>query len=174
MDENPPDTDDVIDQISFRHPSYKYVQVIRHSSALLFPLLMIGGGGGLLFMYNWARYLTLGYCLLSLVHSLAVLSYGSIVYLPALFKISRELNDMGADQADLAIEARFGALVVVAFVLVAAVYPVIVAVLLLIPPVNRAFRGEPAAQPPADRFPIDDLDDYHHRFGDGGQRYLSH
>jgi hypothetical protein len=173
FDEDPPENDDVIDQVAYRHPTYKYAHLARHSFALLLAPLMIGGGIGLLFMHKWARYLTLGYCALSILHSLGVLLYGSIVYLPAILKINRELNEMGEDQAEFAIGIRISVFFVALFALILAAYPVIVAVMLLIPPVSRAFRGGPVdrdADKDRGRYDDNERDDYRRRFRDDYRR----
>jgi hypothetical protein len=140
----PMEQDDVQVELIRRIPSYGIAQSLDALTRLLFALLMIASGIGLFFMQSWARWLAIGYAVLSILASLLGALYSLIFILAPLLELNDELGAQG-DPYLATLGASFtvwtGAYVIVELALI--VYPIAVLIMLLIPPVNRAFRGEP-------------------------------
>ncbi len=154
-----------VEEVIRRCPAYGAFEIGRGCVGLFLAVLMIASGVGLFFMQSWARWLAVGYAALSFLSSCANVGYQAAVYVPAVHEVAAESAGQNASYAS---GAKVGAYVALAITLVTAVYPLVVAVLLLIPPVHRAFRGEPAPREPWDD--DRDRDDYRDRFN-GRDRY---
>jgi hypothetical protein len=163
---------DLQDELLRRAPSWLYLQTALMAWATFLSFLMVVGGVGLCFMQSWARWLTIGYAALSIFGHLVEFGIQLVVVFPVILAISNEVAAAGTPQATgMAGGFKFGFLGAAVFAFALALYPLLIAILLLIPPVNRAFRDEPAP----DREPDDyrdrddypDRDDYRDRFRGG-------
>jgi hypothetical protein len=152
-----------------RVPSYGLAESLIALASLFLALLMIASGVGLFFMQSWARWLAVGYAVLSMLETLLVVVYFAAVVFPALFALNDELGEQGDPYL-----AALGAGMVswnIAYTLFyvgLVIYPLAVLILMLIPPVHRAFRGEPVSAGHAHREP--DREDYRDR-DDYGERF---
>jgi hypothetical protein len=131
---------------------------------LVLDVMLITAGIGLLNLRPWARTLSLVYAPLAILKRLAVLAYTFMVIIPRFDAIVREwlaeVNRQGAGPgpglpvegfADtMRITMTVSAIVSALFI----AYPVVVLVLLNLPSVKAAFKGQ-APPPPAD-LPEDD------------------
>jgi hypothetical protein len=130
-------------ELTEKAPGYRPVAVGQELLALFLSLLMIVSGIGLLFMQSWARWLAVGYGGLSIATRCCGVGYHAAVLLPVLNDLCADLLASGNQSlvSDLWV-TRFGPFL--GFLLM--LYPFTVIVLLVRPGINRAFRGEPAAE----------------------------
>ena len=140
-------------------PSYKYVQLGQAFFGLFLVMLMIASGCGLFFMHSWARWLAIGYGMLSLLGRCSCLGYHTVVVLPLL----SELGDKYVKSGNPDLNTNLVGLKYLPFggLLLVQLYPLLVIILLLLPAVGRAFSAEPVSTGPDD---FRDRDDFHDRF----------
>lgn len=134
-------------------PGYLPVQYGRAFFGMLLGVLMLLSGIGLFFMQSWARWSAVGYGVLSLVARCAFVVYHAVVVLPILMELGDGFAKSGHPE-------WIGGLVGLKFMpfvgLLLGLYPLVVIVLLLLPPVGKAFHGEPS--------PDVDFNDYRDHF----------
>jgi hypothetical protein len=155
---------DAQEELIRRVPGYRAVETGRAFVGLFLGFLMVVSGIGLFFMQSWARWLAIGYAVLSIFTSCCLLGYQMGFVLPAATEIADELAAQGA-YSSAGTGFKIGMYIGVGIAFALALYPILVLVLLLIPPVNRAFKGEPAADDGLGDFR--NRDDYRDRFRGG-------
>jgi hypothetical protein len=138
---------------------YKFVQLGQSFFGLFLAVLMLASGIGLFFMHSWARWLAVGYGVLSLLGRCSCLGYHTVAVLPLLSELGDKYVKGGTPDLN---NGLFGLKYFPFAGLLLALYPLLVILLLLLPAVGRAFRGEPASDKPFDDFR--DRDDFHDRF----------
>jgi len=143
-------------------PSYKYVELAKNVFGLLLAVVMITSGIGLFFMQSWARWLAVGYGVVSILGRCTCVGYHAGVILPILLDLGQEFVRRGdADMESGLWGIKYGPF----FGLLLGLYPLLVIILLLLPQVGRAFRAAPV---PEDGFAdYRDRDDYRDRFRGG-------
>jgi hypothetical protein len=130
-------------------PGYIPEQYAQSFVGLLLAVLMLASGAGLFFMQSWARWLAIGYGVISLFARIVFLGYHAVAVLPILNDVGNGFIKDG--HPDL-VTGLWGLKWFPFVGLLLGLYPLLVMVLLLLPAVGRAFRGEPA--------PNKDFDDY--------------
>jgi hypothetical protein len=146
-------------------PIYAPVQLVHALFGLFLVLLMIVSGLGLFFMQSWARWLAVGYGVLSILTRCVCLGYHAALVLPIYNEVGQAFIQSGNPDMDNNLWLlKYGPFMA----LLLGLYPLLVIVLLLLPQVGQAFRAEPAANA--------GFDDYRDRGDDrdrypGGDRY---
>jgi hypothetical protein len=149
---NPPTMMGVQEEVTRRAPGYLYEQGAEATASVFLGFLMLVSGIGLFFMQSWARWLAICYAVLHILRNFCALGYTLFFVVPVMNEVANQLGPGNSQGAGLKIGAIIGALLGFSVVL----YPLLVAILLLIPPVNRAFRGETSG----DQGPEDYRDDF--------------
>jgi hypothetical protein len=148
---------EVNEELVRRVPSYLYEQTFEACANLFLGLLMLLSGCGLFFMQSWARWLSIFYAILHILKNIGTLIYSLVWIIPTMNAIYDEWGGAGNPQtAGAKVGGPIGAFLGFSVVL----YPILVCILLLIPPVSRAFRGEGAADKGLDDFRDDYRDNY--------------
>ena len=123
-------------------PIYAPVQLGHALVGLFLVLLMIVSGIGLFFMQGWARWLAVGYGVLSILTRCVCLGYHAAVVLPIYNEVGEAFIKSGNPDMNTNLWLlKFGPFIG----LLVGLYPLLVIILLLLPQVGRAFHGKPAA-----------------------------
>jgi hypothetical protein len=131
-----------------RFPNYHLMEKAQQGASAFMCLLMITSGIGLLLMQVWARFLTIGYAVLSILLTIANVIYAVAVVLPLMSELTRDLTSQaappgGGPPPQMVAQIVQGAMVLgVAMAALIVVYPITVLVIMLLPSVGAAFRGE--------------------------------
>jgi hypothetical protein len=120
-----------------RIPLYRAYSVTNRVLSTLFCIILLAAGIGLLLMQSWARWLSVGYAVLSILANLAVFVYTVAFFMPADQEAFRRLPPQ-SDQERLAY--NIANVVAPAGPCVMMLYPAVVLVVLLLPSVGTAFR----------------------------------
>jgi hypothetical protein len=129
-------------EIIRRVPSYAPEQIASALPGIFLSFLMIVSGAGLLFMQSWARWLAFGYAALSVFRSVIDLGYRLVFVYPAIQAIADKLNASGSTlTTEMAKSFMFGFLSVTILQFALVVYPLFLVIVLMIQPVQRAFRA---------------------------------
>jgi hypothetical protein len=125
-------------------PGFEAVEFAGVAVGLLFDLALLAGGIGLLLRQAWARYLSLGYAVLSILWKLFFFGYYALVVYPPMkaFLDQQAANMPPAQQAGFSFGVTFGFFGAVCFQSLFIAYPIVVLCLLLRPSAARLF--EPA------------------------------
>jgi hypothetical protein len=132
-------------------PFYVAWQVEGFVVGLVLSALLVTAGVGLLRLRSWARSFSLVYAVVDILQTLLAASYTFVFYLPAYQEAVRQTHYRTAQEAEIArvtaqsmgIGMAFGFLLTLA-------YPVVVLVIMLLPSVAAAFRGETVRKEPED------------------------
>jgi hypothetical protein len=120
-------------------PAYIAVLYAQAFFGLLLGVLMLISGTGLFFMQSWARWTAIGYGILSLLARCVFNVYHTAFVLPIL-------NDVGDGFVKSGHPEWVTALIGLKFLpylgLVLGFYPLLVIILMLLPAVGNAFRGQ--------------------------------
>ncbi len=125
-------------------PSFQPVNIVDVLVRFVLGTLLLVGGIGLLKMQPWARYVSLGYAGLSIFEKITMCLYRALVVWPVANKFiaAEALRDPTVRTSGELTGVRLGLGLQIAFV-VLVVYPVVVAIILLLPGVSKAFTASP-------------------------------
>jgi hypothetical protein len=120
-----------------RIPLYRAYTVTNRVLSTLFCIVLVAAGLGLLHMQSWARWLSVGYAVLSILANLGVFVYTIAFFIPAGHEVFQRLPPQ-SDQEQLAynianVAAPAGPCVMM-------LYPAAVLIVMLLPSVGAAFR----------------------------------
>jgi hypothetical protein len=129
-----------------RVPLYRVYSTTNRVLSVLFSIAMVASGVGLLYLQSWARWLSVGYAVLSLLANLVVLVYTLAFMNAADAEAFRRLPPQ-TEQEQMAynIVRSAGPLISVLPAALAA-YPAAVLVVMLLPSTGRAFSGRGAGK----------------------------
>jgi hypothetical protein len=127
-----------------RVPHLQAYQAVTVVVSLALSAALIVAGMGLLYLRGWARALSLLYALFSILQTLLTAFYSFVYVTPATEEAFRQMPNMDPQQAHVmqSVGPMMLPLMVVG-VLIQLVYPVTVLIIMLLPSVRAAFRGEP-------------------------------
>jgi hypothetical protein len=113
---------------------------------LVLSSLMVIAGFGLLRMRSWGRSLSIAYAGLSIAHKIVMMFYAFIFVFPVMDELVPEmLSRMGPQPPFLGNMMTFFMKMVPVMQLSSLIYPIAVLVIMYLPSVSAAFRGETAA-----------------------------
>jgi hypothetical protein len=122
-------------------PGYHTYQAVEVGRYVLFTVMLIAGGVGLLLMQPWGRSVCIAYAVLSILHKIGTGIYSVLVIVPALEPLFAQLGKQDPQQAQV---ARIGGMIgAVGAICVGAIYPIIVLIFMLLPSIAAAFRAAP-------------------------------
>jgi hypothetical protein len=120
-----------------RIPLYRAYSITNRVLSILFCILLVAAGLGLLAMQSWARWLSVAYAVLSILANLGVFVYTIAFFIPADHEAFRRVPPQ-SDQEQLAY--NIANVVAPAGPCVMMLYPAVVLVVMLLPSVGAAFR----------------------------------
>jgi hypothetical protein len=120
-----------------RIPLYQAYSVTNRVLSTLFCIVLVAAGIGLLLMQSWARWLSVGYAVLSILTNMGVFVYTIAFFIPADHEAFRRLPPQ-SDQEQLAY--NIANVVAPAGPCVMMLYPAVVLIVLLLPSVGAAFQ----------------------------------
>jgi len=124
------------------------LEYASHLQYIVLSALLIISGIGLLKMAPWGRALALLYATLSILSNLALVIMMFVVSVPLVQEFADKLATQGQEAQMMAFFMKFGVYVGIALPAASLIYPAIVLILLLRPPVAAAFRSESVASAP--------------------------
>lgn len=140
----------------------KYMdQRIPHHQAMLYggiifdlclSVLMIIAGLGLIQMRSWGRILSIGYACLSIVQKLVGIIYAFLVTLPVMNEFLDTLTNQAPETVIFVKTMRITITMTPILQLSYLVYPIVVLVVMYLPTVSAAFRGQTLGMDPADPY----------------------
>ena len=150
---------EVTDQVhAERVPLYRVYSTTNSVLSVLFSLAMVASGVGLLYLQSWARWLSVGYAVLSLLANVVVLVYTLAFMNAADAEAFRRLPPQ-TEQEQMAYNiVRSAGPLVSLLPGVMAAYPAAVLIVMLLPSTGRAFSGRDAGKRRRRRFHEDDED----------------
>jgi hypothetical protein len=134
-----------------RVPHLKAYQAESVAVSLALAVVLIAAGVGLLSLRGWARTLSLAYAVLSILQTLLAAFYSFVYVAPANEEAFRQMPALNPQQAHMnqSLGQMMMPLMVVG-VLIQLVYPVTILIIMLLPSVRAAFRGEAVPEGPED------------------------
>jgi hypothetical protein len=147
----PPNQQELEDAITKHAPSYPMVKKVEGGAGAILSLVMIVSGIGLLQMQTWGRFLTIGYAVVSLLYRLVDGIYVIAFVAPAMSAVAQEYAKGGGQQEQIiATTMQIGAYSGLVGVLLTGLYPLFVLIIMLLPSVGAAFRGQRPHREPED------------------------
>jgi hypothetical protein len=126
-------------------PGYLAMQIANAAIGLVFDLLLIVAGIGLLMRGSWARYVSIGYGVLSLLVKIVMVAHVILFVNPALQKFKaqepQKVNDPVLRQ-QIQSQADMAAIVNPCTYGVMMIYPAVVILVMLMPNVGRYFQSD--------------------------------
>jgi hypothetical protein len=119
-------------------PSYQAYLYVTGALSLAFAVTLLVSGLGLLRMAPWARNLSIGYAIASLVEKLALAVYAFALLLPAYDEAFRPMVAKDPLAGQIAVTSAKAGVAGGPFLMM--IYPAVVLVVMLLPSVADAFR----------------------------------
>lgn len=142
---------DVQTYLEQRVPSYKAMFYGGMAFDLILSTLMIIAGLGLLQMRSWGRYLSIGYACLSVSHKLFGVVYYFLVSHSVMNEFLDQLSNRQDPEAVMIVQTmRAMRYLTPIMQLSYMIYPIAVLVVMYLPSVSAAFRGQSLGMEPAD------------------------
>jgi hypothetical protein len=130
----------ITERIRAKYPLYRVYSVGNQVVTVLFSLALVASGIGLLYLQSWARWLAVGYAVLSILANLVDCVVNLVFLMPTEMEAFRAVPPAN-DQERIAYQVA--QVVAPGMPCVLMLYPAVVLILLLLPSVGRAFRYEP-------------------------------
>jgi hypothetical protein len=118
-------------------PAWQAYSVTNQVTNCIFSCMMVASGIGLLRMAQWGRILALVYAGLSVVKGIVVMAYNIVVLNPLADEALHTLP--AQDRQAVEPIMTFAMVFAVAGMVLVMIYPIAIAVIVLLPSVNRAF-----------------------------------
>jgi hypothetical protein len=118
-------------------PAWRAYSIANQVTSGIFSCMMVASGIGLLRMARWARILALVYAGLSLVKDVVVMAYNVLVLNPLADEALHTLP--AQDRQAVEPIMKFATVFAVVGIVLVMLYPIAIAILMLLPSVNRAF-----------------------------------
>jgi hypothetical protein len=149
--QRPPTQAELEEKVEKHLPSYQAIQKGSLAGSAVLCVLMLLSGIGLLAMRPWGRFVAITYAVLSILYTVASLVFTAAVVMPAMSEAIQDLAGQGNAQAQLMAQAmQIGMVAGLAIGALVVIYPIIVLVIMLLPSVRAAFRGETLPAEPED------------------------
>jgi hypothetical protein len=134
-----------------RVPHLKVFQAETVVVSLALSAALIAAGVGLISLRGWARTLSLAYAVLSILQTLVAAFYSFVYMAPANEEAFRQMPAPNPQTAHMMQNMGQMMMPLMVFgVLIQLVYPVTVLIVMLLPSVRAAFRGEAVPERPED------------------------
>jgi hypothetical protein len=131
------------DYLAKKVPDYRFLMKAQAVANLVLCLLMLGSGVGLLLMQRWGRDLALFYAALSLLVTILTTVWVFTAVVPAMSAFAKQkAAGRGREEQIVAQGMDIGGKVGAACGALTGIYPLIVLMVMLLPSVEEAFRGE--------------------------------
>ena len=145
-----------------RVPLYRVYSTANKVLSVLFSIAMVASGIGLLYLHSWARWLSVGYAVLSLLANVVVLVYTVAFLNAADAEAFRRLPPQNEQEQMAYNMVRAAGPLVSLLPGVMAAYPAAVLLIMLLPSTGRAFSGRDTRKRRRRRYDGDeeDPDDY--------------
>lgn len=150
-----PDMNSTTTYILAHAPHYKAFLTLDAGLDFLLALLLIVAGIGLLMMQGWGRWVSLAYVPLALIGRLANFVYRIAFVVPLISEFYEKGVKSGATPEAAATGAKVGAIGALVIQLAFCLYPLLLAMVMLLPSTAEAFR--PGRRKRRDRY--DDLEE---------------
>lgn len=135
--------EEIQNYVEQRVPSYKVMLFGGMTFELCLSILMISAGFGLLQMRTWGRHLSIGYACLSVAFKLFGIVYAFLVSLPIMNEFLNQVPDHGPETMIMVKTMRVALSATPVMQLSYMIYPIAVLVVMNLPSVSAAFRGQP-------------------------------
>lgn len=130
---------DILDTLAREAPGYKYVEIGKPVIGLLLGLFLIIAGIGLIMVQPWAKWLTVFYSIVTIFLNIGYFGYEVGVVMPAVKKWQESQPYFVETQGQFA-KSMIGPGLLTGFFVITSLALLVV---LFLPGVNAAFRGEP-------------------------------
>ena len=154
-----PDMNSTTTYILAHAPYYKAFLTVDAGLDFLLGLLLIGAGIGLLMMQGWGRWVSLAYVPLALIGRLVNFVYRIAFVVPLISEFYEKGVKSGTTPSAAATGAKVGAIGALVIQLAFCLYPLLLALFMLLPSTAEAFR--PGGRKRRDRYEEEEqADDY--------------
>lgn len=122
-------------------PGFEAFEAGSVLAGAMLDLILVAAGIGLILYHDWARWVSFGYAVLSILHKIVLIGYRLYFIVPALnaFLADHLPTDPAAQQPGFATGIQIGILGTMCFEGVFVIYPIVVFILLMMPSVARSF-----------------------------------